>query len=260
MKHPMKLVVAGLTAAVVATTGFLVGSTLIAAGMAPLSQGKGGGCGPGPIKCNSDQLDASAFWQSEDLTSFVSFSANRGSFVVRPRGGPAIVTPPETMVFVSFATPTIAGSNCFVVPDSAFVISRDIQSASLHVTLTGDMQCFGFATPLFQDIGAIPAAGGGGGSGGDIPLPLGVDVTWKGPGLPFAFTTTSSEHCGGFTATFQLRGLSSQAIANGSFTVPDPTVPGHVITTDLGPTNFAGADQISMQQISNGVPGSLCTI
>ena len=122
------------------------------------------------------------------------------------------------------------------------------------------MTCPGFTTPVLQDMGVVPLAGGGPPPGSGLPLPMGVSITWIGPGLPFSFTNSGTQHCGTFSATFQMHGLTSGAKMNGTVVVPnpDPTLP--PITMDLGSTTFGGLDQFNVQTISNGVPPPQCIV
>ena len=106
-----------------------------------------------------------------------SVSVNQGlnSFQPTHPGGPRLVQN-STMVFVTqFDASGNGGFGCFVVPNSAFVVSRDLQTASLHTLLTADEVCPGYGTPVD---GAGKASVFAGGDGGTLPLPLQVDVTW----------------------------------------------------------------------------------
>src|SRR5260370_9889546 len=136
---------------------------------------------------------------------------------MRPRGGPATITPVETVVNIKIFTGTGPGAfGCFVIPDSQFAVSQDLQSATLNATLTAGETCPGFMTPLLGAIQAAPLAGGGGPPGGGLSLPLTVNVTWTGPGAAFKSTSSSTQTCAGFTSSFHSQGPSSQAKAYGN--------------------------------------------
>lgn len=158
------------------------------------------------------------------------------------------------MVSVGIFSPTTGtgASECFVIPDSQFVVSSDLQSASLNATLTADEICRGAMTPFVQDVQALKGPGGGP-PGGGLLLPLTVNVTWTGPGAVFRSTSSSMQTCLGFTSSFHTQGASSQANANGhtlGF--------GDGSTLALGSTLSDGVDDFRTTILSNGFPGPQC--
>jgi hypothetical protein len=252
-----KLALTALSAVAVTSVGFIAGATLIAAsiGSAAAVGGKGAGCGIGASQCRISQTDAFAAWFSGDPTAVfptVTINPTRSTFVMKPRNGPATITPLETIVTVQFSTPTVNGFGCFVVPDSAFVVSRDLQSASLNATLDPAVNaCPGLMTPQLGAALADPGPGGGALPGGGLPA-MTVSVTWTGPGLAFHSTNTSTQTCGGFTSTFHTQGLSSNSTANGSLTFVGGGAPA------LGFTPSAGVDDFNTIINSNGFPPATC--
>ena len=256
MSRTRRLALAALSAGAVTAVSLVAGATLISASVSspPAAAGKGG-CGVGAGQCRITQTDAFAFWFTGDpiTGSQVSINPTRTTFVMRPRGGPATITPLQTIVNISIFSPTINSGECFVIPDSQFVVSSDLQSATLKATLTADEICGGAMTPQLGASQAAPLAGGGGPPGGGLSLPLTVNVTWTGPGLAFKSTSNSTQTCGGFTSTFHTEGSSSQAAANGS-----TLVFGDGTTLALGST-FGGVDDFKSTISSNGFPGPLCT-
>jgi len=257
MSRTRRLALAALSAAAVTAVSFTAGATLIAASInAPAAQGKGVGCGFGSGQCRISQTDAFAFWFSGDPTNpgpQVNIDPTRTSFVIRPRGGPAIITPIETIVSIQLFTPTVNGFGCFVVPDSAFVVSSDLQTATLNATLDPNANlCPGLMTPLLANAQAGPLAGGGGPPGGGLPA-MTVSVTWTGPGLAFHSTNSSIQTCGGFTSNFHTQGSSSTSNANGTVTIVGGA------TMALGSAVGAGVDDFNSVINANGIPGPLCT-
>ena len=160
------------------------------------------------------------------------------------------------MVSVSIFSPLTGGgpSACFVIPDNQFVVSSDLQHASLNATLTADEMCGGALTPLLGTLQAAPSDGKGGPPpGGSLVLPLTVNITWTGPGLAFHSTSNSTQTCGGFTSSFHTQGSSSQANANGN------TLGfGDGSSLVLGGTPNAGVDDFKSLINSNGFPGPQC--
>jgi hypothetical protein len=217
-----------------------------------------GGCGIGAGQCTITQLDAFASWFSPTSPQVVSIDAIRSTFVMRPRGGgPAVITPLQTIVSVSIFSVVTGGgtSACFVIPDNEFVVSGDLQHATLKATLSN--MCGGAMTPQLGALQAAPLSGsggsGGGSGGGGLALPLTVNVTWTGPGLAFHSTSNSTQTCGGFTSSFHTQGSSSQANANGnSLGFGDGT------SLVLGNTLGAAVDDFNSLITSNGFPGPQC--
>lgn len=259
MSRTRRLALAALSAGAVTAVSFVAGATMIAASInspAAASGGKGG-CGVGSGQCTITQLDAFATWFIGDPITGqqVSIDPIRSTFVMRSHGGP-VVTPFQTMVSVSiFSSATGIGTgSCFVIPDSQFVVSSDLQQASLNATLTADEMCGGPMTPQLGTLQAAPFAGGGGPPpGGGLALPLTLNVTWTGPGAAFKNISNSTQTCAGFTSTFHTDGSSSQSNANGN-----TLVFGDGSTLALGSTLSAGVDNYRSMIMSNGVPGPKC--
>lgn len=84
----------------------------------------------------------------------------------------------STMVqFTEFDPTGVGGFGCFIIPDRDFTVGKNLQSASLHTTLTAGNACPGVGKPLAgKDVAAL-------GTGGGLPLPIKVDVTWSGVGV-----------------------------------------------------------------------------
>jgi hypothetical protein len=153
---------------------------LAAAGLAA-----GGGLGPGTYVFTSTGANAyfgaAAKGGPAGPTFTVSVNQGLNSFQPMHPKGPRTVFD-STMVFVSEFDATGAGGfGCFVVPDAAFTVAKDLQSAALHTTLTAAEACPGYGTPVAA--GKDVAAYAGGGGGATLALPINVDVSWTGNGV-----------------------------------------------------------------------------
>jgi hypothetical protein len=138
---------------------------------------------------------------------FVNDTTNESN----PLSGPSTITR-ETEVFINFSSESGGGSACFV-PDNAsdFTLSSDLQSASLHTTITDTTAgCQGF--PI------------------DLQVPLTVDVVWTGTGPLVPRHMTSHSTCGGFhtetLSTFSNNAASATATLTPLFTDSFPSSQG----------------------------------
>lgn len=159
---------------VLAFSIFITGSlALAAAGIAA-----GGGLGPGNYSFKSTSADA-FFGMGKGLKGGPSWSVivSQGFNSFSNPGGPRIVSKSTVVEVTEFDASGIGGFGCFVVPDSDFVVNRDM-SASLHTTLTSAEACYGAPTPI--DGGKDGPIGGGGADG--LPASLTIDVTWSPAG------------------------------------------------------------------------------
>lgn len=218
-----------------ASVGIIAGVTLVAASA---QGGKGGGCGFGPGICSTDAVAAHGdFVPADGTQSFdISLDVERTTFIFRPKGGGTPIFQHATVVNVVTFTPQFE-FDCFVVPDTQFVVSRDAQSASLNATVTADETCPGFPLPLASVNGVLPFAGGGGPPPGpQVPLPLGLQFNWNGPGASFSNVSDTVSRCTGIETTAHFNGVFSQAMGGGTVTFPD----GSTIAEILPPANFGG--------------------
>lgn len=219
---------------------------------AAVSAQKGAGCGPGNLRCTDNVADANGYWQSSSPNIYYAqISPFRGTFKFQPHGGGPAITGHETVVNIQLAGTFGFGFGCFIVPDSAFVISNDVQTATLNTTLTADETCPGFGQSVIAGPGPGPA---GFQPGGGIPLPLGISVTWTGPGATWTSTSDTMTHCTGLTETMHFSDDSSQARATGVLTLPDTS------TIDLGTTQFAFVEQFQQALNQSGQPAPQCLI
>ena len=223
----------------------VMGTTITA-----VSAQKGVGCGTGNLRCTDSVTDANGFWMlsGPDLY-YAQISAARGTFKFQQHGaGPAVIQH-STVVNIQLSGSSGYGFGCFLVPDSAFVVGKDLQASTLQATLTADEACPGFAQPLIGGSGPGQAAYP---PGGGIPLPLQVSVTWTGPGAAFSSVSDSTSHCTGTTVTIHVSSHQSQARATGTLTLPDSS------TVALGTTDFAFVDSFDQALNQNGQPAPQC--
>lgn len=184
--------------------------------------GAGGGLGPGQFTFKSQS--ASAFIGGKGLTPQPTFSVfvNRGlnSFEPEDGSGTTTVINNTIVIFSMFKPDGTGGFGCFVVAPSDFVVSDDLQSASLHTDLTAPNQCPGFGKPIgpVSQTNAATMAGGAG-KGGGLMLPIRVDLTWTGANIvsntndQFSYTCLDRQTQGQNTFRDSLSGSASGTIA-----------------------------------------------
>jgi hypothetical protein len=157
------------------------GSLALAAGA--FAAGGGGGLTPGDYSFTSNS--ASAFFggakggpPAPSISIFVNHGLN--SFEPDGRKVPPTVMQSTMVQFTEFDPSGTGGSGCFLIADSDFTVSKNLQSAALHTLLTVDNMCKGAGTPVGGAPQPGPFAGGG---GGGLQLPISIDVTWSGSGI-----------------------------------------------------------------------------
>ena len=173
--------------------------------------------GPGKYTFHSSSADAFFGMGKKGGPPSPSFmvSVSQGLNSFHPTAGGQPLVLDTTMVFVTaFDANGNGGFGCFIVPDNNFSISRDLQSAALHSTLTADEACPGFGKPV------------GGGKDGGVPggnsglvLPITVDVTWTATGPVTTFKQTFSVQCLDFNEDGNSTNNSTNAAATGSISV-----------------------------------------
>ena len=174
-----------------------------------------GGLGPG--KYTFDSSSANAFFgmgkKGGPPSPSWSVSVNHGLNSFKPKDRPHIVNN-STIVYVTEWDATgNGGFGCFVVPDSDFMVARDLSSAALHATLTADEACPGFATP----VGGSKSAFAGGNSG--LVLPITVDVTWTATGAVTTYDDSFSLQCLRYNESGSSSNQSTGANATGAISV-----------------------------------------
>ncbi|HKW70786.1 MAG TPA: hypothetical protein VJP81_09410 [Candidatus Dormibacteraeota bacterium] len=174
-----------------------------------------GGLGPGKYTFHSTSANAFFGMGKKGGPPAPSFSVNvsqgLNSFKPTHPMGPRIVND-STMVFITeFDASGTGGYGCSVVPDSAFTVSRDLQSAALHATLSADEVCPGFGSPVGGSKDAVFAGGNGG-----LALPITVDVTWTASGPVTTFDQSFSLQCLDYNEAGSSKNRSNGADASGS--------------------------------------------
>jgi hypothetical protein len=205
-----------------------------AAGVATASGGKGGGpLPPGEYRFQTTSANAHLLGPSG---SSVDIFASRNLSVFAPDAGPRSVTD-ETDVFVQVTTGSSFAGGCFIVPTSEFSVSKDLRTATLHTKLTS-------ATP-----------GCGGPPGSTVPLPLTLDVTWKGNGVVSTGSDQNSSKCQNFKSDSETKSLDGNAVATA-------TVAG--LRGSGSTDSFSGAQgsahSSDQTQVIKGVLTPACTI
>src|SRR2546425_296530 len=186
--------------------------------MAAAGIAAGGGLGPGNHVFTNISADAEvgmAKGGPPDQKG-ISLFVNRGLNSYRPAGqrGPGTVTT-STMVQLSVFDSTGSTFGCFEIPPADFTVGSDLQTASLHTTLTVSNMCAGVGAPVTGGSDITPLAGGGG-----LPLPIMVDVTWTGNGVISTGNDHSTFQCLDYSTRLSSVSHASLATAAGSLTGP----------------------------------------
>lgn len=235
-------------------------SVAVLAALAITSVGAAGGFGQGPGTFNFSDTNAfDSFFNPVDQSS-LNLSVDRTLFMFRPRAGGPIQTQNMTVLSISIfgaqtdptQPPPMIASGCFILPDSDFVVSSNLQTASVNATLGEGDICPGFLVPL---MGATPAKTGGGG-GGTIGLtfPLVVSATWTGTGATSAQSDQGRFSCGTFNA---LTHSTSESAFSSAVTA---SISGYPPLSGGQPNDFGSvnATDEQMQVAGTGIISAAC--
>ena len=186
----------------------------------------GGGLPPGDYTFTS--TNASAFFGTlkGGPPGQMGFSVNvfqgLNSFAPEDGKGGPIVTNSTVVQFSVFSDTSSSGACYILDKPSDFKVNRDLQTASLHTTLS--TLCPGFAAPLGKSL--APLAGGSA-----LPATIRVDVTWKGLGVTSVGRDRSTFQCLKYNiqSTNTVRSANANASGTtdaltGSFATPVATV------------------------------------
>ena len=199
--------------------------------------GAAGGFGQGGGKFTFTDTAAFANFFDPTNNGSVNVSVDHSTFMFRARAGGPLQTQVMTVLNVSqfvpdpnnpSGPPLVANSVCLVISDSAFVVSSDLQTATLNAVNQSTL-CPGFLVPVSGSVADAGKPGPGGGGGG-FTLPLTVTGTWTGTGLIGVTRSDGNFHCGGFTSTTH---TNNQSALSSSLTV---TISG--LGTFQGPSFF----------------------
>lgn len=174
----------------------------------------GGGLAPGSYTFTSKS--ASAFFGGKGPIAQPTFSlfVNQGLNSFEDDQGTATVAQNTIVIFTMFSPDGTGGTGCFVINPSDFVVSDNLQQASLHTTLSTPCQGIGKPVGPIQ-AGVIPP----GSKGGGLPPSIRVDVTWTGANVvantqdQFSFTCLDQQEEGSNSFRNSLGGSASGTIA-----------------------------------------------
>ena len=177
----------------------------------------GGGLGPGTYSFTSKEAGATFGTPKGGPSSQQGFSVivDRGLNSFRPKDpkAPRTVSNDTIVSLVIFDDSGNATFGCFVINPADFAVSKDLQSARLHTTLTADEFCPGFGSPVTGTKGAAPFAVSG---GGGLPLPITLDIAWSGMGVIATGTDRSTSQCLDYSTQFSSSYQSTNAKASGT--------------------------------------------
>lgn len=176
----------------------------------------------------------------------ISVFVNQGLNSYQPEHpkGPKTVTN-STMVQLSIFTPAGGIGGCWVINPADFTVSKDLQSARLHTTLTADNECPGPGAPVTGKSDVVPFAGGG---AAGISLPITLDVTWTGLGVTSVERDRGSFECLDYSANSTNLLHSSNANASATLSgVGGPFASG-----------LAGVSSTDSHIDINGTPQAAC--
>jgi hypothetical protein len=177
-----------------------------AAGSAgPAPGGKGGGpLGPGQYTFTDTSVSAifGAPTAKGGIPQFL-ISVNRNVSSFQPDEGQDSVTK-GTTVTLQITTPAITGFGCFTIDPSNFTVSKDLQTAALHTTLSA------------------PCPGKPSGSG--LPPSIRLDVTWAGNGVVGASRNNNNFECADYATSTNFVAHAAGNTASGSVTLQSVTL------------------------------------
>ena len=187
----------------------------LASSLAIVSVAAAGGLGSAGGTFTFHDLNANASNFNVVDGSSDTVSVDRSLFMTRARANGGFTTQQMTVMSISVFVPNpdpsqrplVADGACFVIPDSDFVVSSTLQTASLNATVDESNFCPGFLVPVN---GAAPAKAGGGG-GGTFTYPLTVTASWTGTGANGTREDQGTFRCQSFVAVTHERILSAMS-------------------------------------------------
>lgn len=166
-----------------------------------------GGGGPIPAGESTFSSVGASFFTTKGPGPFVAVFVTRGQSIFEPDDGPPFQQQGTTLSLSIFSPTSGGGGGCFLIPDSAFSVSSDLQSARLAITITQDTPSCGgkrmAATPdgLSGANSAVVADAGGG--GGNLVLPVTLDLSWTARTATFTSESSNSSECLDFSVSGQ---------------------------------------------------------
>jgi hypothetical protein len=180
----------------------------------------GGGFGPGQTIFSN--TNANAFFgggKGGPPEGFFVY-VNQGLNSFEPEDGGVTTVTRNTIVQLTVYTAGGVGGGCYVIPDADFVVSRNVQSATLNTTLTTANMCKGKGAPAIGGAGVAPLAGGG-----ILPPPtvlppsITLNVTWTGNGATTTERTQSTLTCLDYSSESSRTARSTIGTATGTISM-----------------------------------------
>jgi hypothetical protein len=174
---------------------------------------------------------------------FVFVNQGLNSFEPENSTGTPSVTR-NTMVQLQVFTASGGGAACYVIPDSDFAVSRNLQSASLHTTLTTANMCKGKGAPAIGKTGAAPlAANGVLPPSAGLPASIRVNVTWTGTGVTSTRRDRANFECLDYSSdsSLTLRAAASDAAGTISMLTDSFTSPAAAVGSSDGTIDVSGS-------------------
>ena len=237
------------------SVGFAVGLVSVLA-VATVAASGGFGFGVGQFTF-SDTSAFNSFFNPVDQSN-VNVSVDRGTFLFKPRGGGGFTHSHMTVLNVNVFTPNpdptmpplVDAFGCFVIPDADFVVSSDLQAASLNATVDETNLCPGFLAPVLGAV--VGKAGGGGGGSAGFNFPLTVSGNWIGTGAVQEQTDQGRFTC----QTFSANTHNDSRFVQSSFVATSISGFG----TFSGPNSFGQVDVTNqvMQVTGQGILSAPC--
>jgi len=175
---------------------------------------------------------------------FVFVNQGLNSFEPENSTGTATVTRNTMVQLQVFTANGGGGGACYVIPDSDFAVSRNLQSASLHTTLTTANMCKGKGAPAIGKSGAAPiAANGVLPPSAGLPASITVDVTWTGSGVTSTRRDRASFECLDYSSdsSLTLRAALSDAAGTISVLTPSFTTQAATVGSSDGTIDVSGS-------------------
>jgi hypothetical protein len=204
-----------------------------AAGSAGLPAGKGGGpLGPGQYTFTDTSASATfgAPTAKGGIPQFL-ISVNRNVSSFHPDQGQDSVTK-GTTVTLQITTPAITGFGCFTIDPSNFTVSKDLQTAALHTTLS------------------TPCPGKPSGSG--LPASITLDVTWAGNGVVGTSRNNNNFECADYATSTNFVAHAAGNAASGSVTLQS------VVLLPQGPADVSTLSSSETRTHITGVEQAAC--
>lgn len=209
-------------------------------GLAAAALAAGGGLAAGQYSFNDTSANAFFGYGKGGPPEGFSVFVNRGINSFEPDDSTGIpYVSRSTMVQLSVYTATGAGFACYVIPDSDFVVSSNLQSASLNTTLTTANMCKGFGAPATGKTAVAPLVGSAAvAPTAGLPPSITLNVTWTGTGVTSSSQSQTSFQCLDYSTqgSYSARAAAANAagsisVLTGSFTAPFAALVGSTDST-----------------------------